>query len=247
MHVEMRLRMFFPVRRGLVYAGGVRKRDPEEVVIPDGDAADDIRELIALLLAHSCEAPVMAPAHNDRLEGPDRPERDDHRKTLVHAHDPLGELQLERDVIAQEATAPGAAVGEHPARLLRRFDRDSPLRPDLAVRMRIAAPHHRSLVLEYLDMPYVWEAPERSVFLGEHINNVPCLLPVHLCERAVVTGGKAYYAADAGLPFGEDQAPPRVSSPRVDGRSDPKSLSKTNVEVYGGFRASPARALPGQR
>ena len=66
---------------------------------------------------------------------------------------------------------------------------------------------------------------------------------VRLCLRR-----EAHHAADPRLAFGDQQAVAVRTGPSgVPGFSAAKSLSKTKVDVYGGLRTPPARALPGHK
>src|SRR5207247_11223081 len=77
--------------------------------------------------------------------------------------------------------------------------RDSLLRPDLAVGMRIAAAHHFTLVFEYLDMVDVRPPSEIAMLLHPGFNHSKDLVHRHLREAQVVPRRKAKNPADATL------------------------------------------------
>ena len=91
------------------------------------------------------------PTRNDeRLEWPHRPEGDERDESVVGADDALVALDLEREIVGEQRTLVPRVILRESSRLMRWLARHRPLRPDLSVRMRVAAPHHLALVLEDL-------------------------------------------------------------------------------------------------
>ena len=78
---------------------------------------------------------------------------------------------------------------------------DAFLRPDLAVRMWIAAAHYFAFVFEYLDMVDVRAASQIALLLDPALND-PKNLPLrHLSQAQVVPRRKAKDPADATLRY----------------------------------------------
>ena len=132
--------------------------------------------------------------------------------------------------------------------LARRAQRDVARRPDLAVRVRVAAPHHRALVLEDLDVPDR-PAPRRASRLpGRPRVDDAAGSPRRPSRRASGRGG-ARSRPPGSVPW---RARPRGGRPSstgamaLSGSSAAKSLSKAKVAVYGrvalAARAEVARA-----
>ncbi len=133
--------MGMAIGRALMEAHGIWKSGFEQIVVTNGDAAEDIAEKIALVRVELVERRNMAFAQNERFERPDRPKRHENGERIVLAHYALVSLQLYLEVIAQQARMPFGVIGTERFIFAGREIRQRGVRPYLAVRMRVAGAH----------------------------------------------------------------------------------------------------------
>ena len=104
MDVEMPFTMPFPVTRSLVKAHRVRKRNLEQIVITRSYLLEDIGKLILGFIGEFRQRVQMGLAHNHYLKRPNRPEWNDGLKPLVGTNQAFLKLQLQFQVITEQAT-----------------------------------------------------------------------------------------------------------------------------------------------
>ena len=127
--------------------------------------------------------------------------------------------------------------------LLRRDERDVSGRPHLAVRVGVAAAHHRALVLEHLDVADGRIAPERFELRRPRVDDGADLRRPHLGEREVVTRGEAEHAAAARRRLGHEEAARRrraARRPAAAARGS-RCRRRTSSRRRGSSARSPAR------
>ena len=140
-----------PVGRMLVDAHRVRERGFEEVLVSDGDGMEGVGEPLDVARLELIEPAEVSTGKDHRLEGPDRPERDDDDEGFVRVDGALGELLLQGGVAAEQTGSVGEREPFERGRLLAQLVRHARARPDLAVGMGVARTHHLAPVLEDLD------------------------------------------------------------------------------------------------
>src|SRR5260370_41110522 len=86
----------------LVESHGIGKSGLKQIVVTNGDAAQDVSEKIALLRAELIDRSDVALAQDERFERPNGPERHDNGKSIVLANDPHVQLQIQFNVCAQQ-------------------------------------------------------------------------------------------------------------------------------------------------
>src|SRR5438477_9632606 len=95
MNMEMPFTMHFPIRRLLVKTHCVRKRNLEQIVVARGYLLEDIGKVILCLIREIWKRSQMALAHNQDLERPNGPERNDGLEPLVRTNQTLLKLQFQ--------------------------------------------------------------------------------------------------------------------------------------------------------
>ncbi len=147
----------------------------------------------------------MAPAQDHRFEWPGRPKRHQRGEVLIVADDSILALQLDVEVIAEQRSAFPVRVALHVKQLFRRLAGYVALRPDLPVRVRIAAAHDLTLVLEDLHMVDVFHRTEVRILFRPYIDDPANVLDLHLGQAQVVSRRKADDPAYSRLAFGQEQ------------------------------------------
>src|SRR5216683_2226364 len=87
----------------LVESHGIGESGLKQIVVTNGDAAQDVAEEIVLLRAELIDRSDVALAQDERFERPYGPERHDDGKSIVLANDPRVQLQFQLQVVAQQA------------------------------------------------------------------------------------------------------------------------------------------------
>src|SRR3954468_13753547 len=103
----------------------------------------------------------MPTAADQHLEWPHRPERHQHHESLVRNNDSRFYVFLELHIIAKQTTSMLRRVALLRRQFARRRLRYRTGGPNLAMRMRVACPHHFATVLKNL---YVTDARDRAEF-----------------------------------------------------------------------------------
>lgn len=199
------------------------------IIVPASQLAQHIRKVLFLRfieLANVRDTPFGWADHS--LEWPCCPIRY-HCSEMLPFHDYPGRVtcQLRLGIVEQEVGTVFLLVSLERLMDRERFRRDVGERPGLAVRVRIGTAHHRSFVLEGLDVPYPFELlghlrveilPEGSAgqpasFLGSPLLfSIPCfnnpvdLLISHLRYREIVPWREADHIAFASGLLGLVQA-----------------------------------------
>src|SRR5713226_10387726 len=101
--VQMPLVVRLAVGGLLVESHGVWESCLEQIVVTNGDAAHDVAQEVPLFPAELIDRSEMALAQHQRFEWPNGPEGHDHGKCFVLADDPLVQLKLQLQVIAEKA------------------------------------------------------------------------------------------------------------------------------------------------
>lgn len=129
----------------------VREMCLEEVVITASDFGNGFSQLSLLAVIQVDERALVLLADDHGLKRPCRPPRAEHQEGLVLEDNPFLFLALKSSIILQHVLpAMLASVLLQLLQFHRRLLRQRTRGPDLAVGMRIRAPHGRTLVLEYL-------------------------------------------------------------------------------------------------
>ena len=191
--------------------------------------------------------------HDHRLERPHGPERHQRDPGVVAADQARAVGDLVRDVVAEQVAAVAFGVAPLHGELARRDVRHGGRRPDLAVRVRVAAAHRRALVLEHLHVADARPcAPARRS--PRPTRRRPRGSPAaSICASVRSWRGekqRTRQMPDCGSARSRSCGSTRrlgrpARSPA--GSSAGKSLVKANVDAYAGLRSPFARALPGQR
>src|SRR5258706_390890 len=183
----------------LVESHRVWERRLEQIVITNRDAPQDVAEEIALFPAKLIDRSNMALAQHQRLEWPNRPERNDHGKSNVLADDPEVQLQLQLQVVAQQARMFLSAIIPERRQLSTRKVWQRSIRPNLAVRMRIARAHHLAAIFENLHVIDPRNLPKRDILLDPGIHDSAQLREAHSRNCEIVPRRKTHHAADSLL------------------------------------------------
>lgn len=160
MCVEMPLRVGLTAGGALMKSHGVRKRDAEEIVVPDGEATKDVAEQVQVRGREIRECADVPAAKNHSFKRPDRPVGDQRHEGLVFADDADDMPALELQIVAQQTGAVCALIFEERIGFAGGNVRDGFGCPNLAVRMRIAGAHERAAILEDLDVTNPGESLE---------------------------------------------------------------------------------------
>jgi hypothetical protein len=140
-------------------------------------------------------------------------------------------LELLLEVVAEEVAAVPLEVHPLGRELARRAHRHPARRPDLAVRVGVAAPHHRALVLEDLDVSDGRVGADRRHLVRPGVHDRPDGRRVHLGEGQVVARGEAEHPAASGGGLGHEEPALVTGAARLSGSTAAKSLSKAKVAV----------------
>src|ERR1700674_762571 len=195
----MPLRMFLAVRRTLVKTHRVREGDLKEVVIPCRQTLQYIRQTGAPTRIQRFDLANVPFTEQQSFKRPGRPERHNGKKEFILADDPFARCQLQRRIVTQKAASVFPSIFLERVLLPSRLVRNGLRGPDLPMRMRIAAPHHRASVLENLDVVDIWKIAQTSILFCPHINEVANFSGRHLCQRQLVTRGETDHATNAAL------------------------------------------------
>ena len=205
MHVQVPLRVRLAVGGRLVQPGRVRERHAEEVVVAPREPPQHVGQPVALGAVELRQARHRPPAHDERLEGPHRPERHERDEGVVGDDDPLPTLELEAQVVLEQRASVTVVVGALRLPLAGRHERHGALRPDLAVGVRVARPHRLPLVLEDLDVRDVVARAELLVLRRPQVHDAAHGGELHVGERLVVARREAEHAAGARLVVRDEQ------------------------------------------
>jgi len=125
----------------------------------------------------------VSPCQDERLERPNSPERHQGDEPRIGAYDALAGFLLQRQIVAQQATAVCRLVLGLRDALRRRLLGHRGVGPDLAVRMGVAAPHDGALVLKDLYIGDIGARADLGVLLGPHVHHAPDVAEFHLRQR----------------------------------------------------------------
>src|SRR6266403_589936 len=187
------------VRGLLVESHRVRERRLEQIVVANGDAAQDVAEEIALFPAKLIDRSNMALAQHQRFEWPNRPERHNYSKSIVLADDAQVQLQLQLQVVAQQAGMFLRVILPERRQLPSGKVWQRSIRPNLAVRMRIARAHHLAAIFENLHVIDPRNFAERDILLDPGIHDSAQLREAHSWNGEIVPRRKTHHAADSLL------------------------------------------------
>ena len=129
MGVEMMAGMLLAIGGALVKAHGIGKRRLKEIVVADGQAAHQFRELISFAIAELREVLDVPPAQDHGLEGPYRPVRHQRGEIVVGANNSFVARQLQLEIAAQKTRTVPLAVFAQRFHLARRNIRQTRRRP----------------------------------------------------------------------------------------------------------------------
>src|SRR5690348_3928156 len=205
----VRVQMPFGMRRAvggaLVKTHRIGKGNLKQIVVANGDAAENVAKQRELSSGEGRNGVDVSAADDDRFKRPHRPIRNQDHKGIVVADDSLFALELEAQVIAQQASSVAGAVLQQGLRFAGGYVRDAFGSPNLAMRMRIAGAHQGAAVLEHLDVTNPAARFELRILLREGIQGVAQFGVVHSRYGEIVARRKAYDAADAALALGLQQ------------------------------------------
>ena len=201
--MRRRRRRGVAARRRAVPAHRVWERHPEQPVVAPDEADQRRGEVVAGVRRQLAES-RGAPARQDqRLERPDRPERDDD-EPRVRGFDDARAAGLEPGHVLEERPAGRGEVRPLGRVLAGCFRRDRPDRPDLAVGMGVRSAHRLATVLEDLD-----PGPVLAQFVGlvgPDVDDPPDLVTTHPAEVEVVPRRVAHDPARPPLALRAEQA-----------------------------------------
>src|ERR1700730_675306 len=138
----------------------------------------------------------MPLAHQQRFERPHCPERNDHREPFILTNRALAELQFKLQIVAKQARFLRFPIRPERSQLLFRQNRHRCVRPNLAVRMRIARSHQRTAVLKNLHVAHPIDPSQAPELLSPHENHVTNLSERHPWNRQIMSRRKTDHPAN---------------------------------------------------
>jgi hypothetical protein len=180
----------------------VGEADFEQAVVARGDGAQDFGECVALGGGELVDGSHVTARDHHQLEGPHCPEWDDTQERIVLIDYAEFGVRFNAGIIAEDT----GGSGSERFLFLGDFIGQAMARPDLAVRVGIAAAHHGATVFEDLDIVDERVGAELGVLIDPRVDDSAHGGLIHFGEREVVARREADDAADAGLGFGDEEA-----------------------------------------
>ncbi len=199
------------IKRRLMESHRVRTGGLKEIVVPGGDLPQDVGKQNVLLRSHISEPGKMPFGDYDRLKGPNSPEGNQCCETVILGHHPLA-LPFQSEVVAEQASPPFVKPVSLRMAFLPDLVGNPVIRPDLAVRVRIACAHHLAAIFEDLNISHPGHRSELFILLAPGLDHLFDRRIVHTRNRQVMKRRKTQHSGDTRFGFGDQEFPLIVST-----------------------------------
>src|SRR6266849_4525748 len=193
------------IRGCLMEAHGIRERDLEEIIVARADSLEDVGPTAPHRTVERDQVSRVALRDQKYLKGPNRPERDERQEGSVLAHNAALGLPFEFHVIAKETGTVLLCVGHLRILFSAGLVGNRLVGPNLAMWMRVAAPHDLATILKDLDIIDVGQRSKVGVLMRPDVDDCCNLLEAHTWQSQVVAWRKTHDPAGASLVFGNQQ------------------------------------------
>ena len=205
--VKMPLRMGLAIRRLLVESHRIRKRSGEQIVVADGQTPHDGREIVALRIVKIERSSPRAGGSesSSRTATPPSTEpapQNFHSPTTMRSRSFCSIIKYEQS----RHFSCFSRYSRLRRKFARRLIRNRLVRPDLAMRMRIARPHQRAAIFENLNVLDPVDLTKFAILLGPNIDDRAHFFGLHARNGQVVPRRKTNHATHTTLAASNDQA-----------------------------------------